>query len=94
MHRKVLGRGLEALIPPADTATALPEAPRDGTLELPVDEIVANPYQPRLTSTTKPSRSWPHPSELRACFSPSSFAAILGQVAINWWLESVAFEQP
>jgi ParB family chromosome partitioning protein len=47
MHRKVLGRGLEALIPPADAATALPEAPRGGTLELSVDEIVANPYQPR-----------------------------------------------
>jgi ParB family chromosome partitioning protein len=48
MHRKVLGRGLEALIPPTDTATAVPEAPRSGTLELPVDEIVANPYQPRI----------------------------------------------
>jgi ParB family chromosome partitioning protein len=47
MHRKVLGRGLEALIPPVDTATALPEPPRGGTLELSVDEIVANPYQPR-----------------------------------------------
>lgn len=47
MHRKVLGRGLEALIPPSDTAMALPEAPQGGTLELLVDEIVANPYQPR-----------------------------------------------
>ena len=47
MHRKVLGRGLEALIPPSDTATALPEVTRSGALELPVDEIVANPYQPR-----------------------------------------------
>ncbi len=48
MHRKVLGRGLEALIPPSDVAMALPEAPRDGTQGLPVDDIVANPYQPRI----------------------------------------------
>jgi len=47
MHRKVLGRGLEALIPPSDTPSALPEISRGGALELPVDEIVANPYQPR-----------------------------------------------
>jgi ParB family chromosome partitioning protein len=47
MHRKVLGRGLEALIPPSDTTAALPEVPPGGTLELSVDEIVANPYQPR-----------------------------------------------
>jgi|WetSurMetagenome_2_1015567.scaffolds.fasta_scaffold131056_3 ParB family transcriptional regulator, chromosome partitioning protein len=47
MHRKVLGRGLEALIPPSDAATAPPEAPQGGTLELPVDEIAANPHQPR-----------------------------------------------
>jgi ParB family chromosome partitioning protein len=48
MHRKVLGRGLEALIPPADNTTVLSEAPRSGTMELSVDEIVANPYQPRI----------------------------------------------
>jgi ParB family chromosome partitioning protein len=47
MHRKVLGRGLEALIPPAETAVVPPEAPQGATLELPADEIVANPYQPR-----------------------------------------------
>ena len=47
MHRKALGRGLEALIPPSGAATATPEVPRGGTSELPVDEIVANPYQPR-----------------------------------------------
>ena len=47
MHRKALGRGLEALIPPSGTATATPEAPGGGTLELPVDEIIANPHQPR-----------------------------------------------
>jgi ParB family transcriptional regulator, chromosome partitioning protein len=48
MHRKVLGRGLEALIPSSGAATAQPEAPRGGAIELPVDEIVANPYQPRV----------------------------------------------
>jgi ParB family chromosome partitioning protein len=47
MHRKVLGRGLEALIPSSATATATPEAPGAGTRELPVEEIGANPYQPR-----------------------------------------------
>jgi len=47
MHRNVLGRGLEALIPPLDTAAVLPEVSRGGALELPVEEIVANPYQPR-----------------------------------------------
>jgi ParB family transcriptional regulator, chromosome partitioning protein len=47
MHRKALGRGLEALIPPSGSSTAPPEASSGGTLELPVDEIVANPYQPR-----------------------------------------------
>jgi len=47
MHRKVLGRGLEALIPPSVTATATSETPGGGTRELPVDEIGANPYQPR-----------------------------------------------
>jgi ParB family transcriptional regulator, chromosome partitioning protein len=48
MHRKVLGRGLEALIPSSDVTMALPEAPRSGTFDLPVDEITANPYQPRV----------------------------------------------
>jgi ParB family transcriptional regulator, chromosome partitioning protein len=47
MHRKVLGRGLEALIPSSGTTTAPPEAPQGGATELSVDEIVANPYQPR-----------------------------------------------
>jgi ParB family transcriptional regulator, chromosome partitioning protein len=47
MHRKALGRGLEALIPPSAATTAPPEAVGGGALELPVDEIVANPYQPR-----------------------------------------------
>ena len=48
MHRKVLGRGLEALIPPSSTVAALSDAPADGVRELPVDEIAANPYQPRI----------------------------------------------
>ena len=47
MHRKVLGRGLEALIPPSAAARVAPETAGGGTRELPVDEIGANPYQPR-----------------------------------------------
>lgn len=47
MHRKVLGRGLEALIPPSDVSPASPAAPAGGASELPLAEIVANPYQPR-----------------------------------------------
>jgi len=47
MHRKALGRGLEALIPSSGTSTAAPEAPPGGSSDLPVDGIVANPYQPR-----------------------------------------------
>jgi ParB family chromosome partitioning protein len=47
MPRKVLGRGLEALIPPlAATAVAL-EDQVAGSAEIPVGEIEANPYQPR-----------------------------------------------
>jgi ParB family chromosome partitioning protein len=43
--RKVLGRGLEALIP----APAAVEAPQPGekVMEVPVDSIGANPFQPR-----------------------------------------------
>ena len=47
MHRKVLGRGLEALIPPSSAVVATTETPAAGTRELPVDEIGAHPYQPR-----------------------------------------------
>jgi ParB family transcriptional regulator, chromosome partitioning protein len=54
MHRKVLGRGLEALIPPSDTTTAVPEVLQGGALELLVDEIVANPYQPRTHFDDEP----------------------------------------
>jgi ParB family transcriptional regulator, chromosome partitioning protein len=47
MPRKVLGRGLEALIPPlAPTAVALDDQVAGGT-EIPVGEIEPNPYQPR-----------------------------------------------
>ncbi len=48
MHRKVLGRGLEALIPAATSAAvATPEARPAGTTELPIDDIAPNPHQPR-----------------------------------------------
>ncbi len=47
MHRKALGRGLEALISPAPTGTISLEERSAGTRELPVDRIVPNPYQPR-----------------------------------------------
>lgn len=44
MHRKVLGRGLDALIP-GSSSTATAERP--GIRELPISEITANPFQPR-----------------------------------------------
>lgn len=46
MHRKALGRGLEALIP-SGAATAIAEERPAGVRELPVDDIGANPFQPR-----------------------------------------------
>ncbi len=48
MTRKVLGRGLEALIS-SDSAAVATEglAPHGGTTELSVDVIAANPFQPR-----------------------------------------------
>jgi ParB family transcriptional regulator, chromosome partitioning protein len=47
MPRKVLGRGLEALIPPmASTAVALDDQVSGG-MEIPIGDIDANPYQPR-----------------------------------------------
>ena len=46
MHRKALGRGLEALISGAASAIALDERPA-GVRELPVAEIAPNPFQPR-----------------------------------------------
>ena len=49
MPRKVLGRGLEALIPPlTSTAVAVDDQVAGGN-EIPVGDIEANPYQPRTT---------------------------------------------
>ena len=44
MHRKALGRGLEALIPPA---TAVIDGAPPGVRELAVEDIAPNPFQPR-----------------------------------------------
>ncbi len=46
MHRKALGRGLEALIP-SGSATATLEQRESGLRELPIEDIGPNPYQPR-----------------------------------------------
>src|SRR5207247_2433659 len=46
MHRKALGRGLDALIPAAG-GTATMEPP-SGVRELPVSDIKPNPFQPRV----------------------------------------------
>ena len=46
MHRKVLGRGLEALIPTSAGNTATMERP-SGVREIPVADIGPNPFQPR-----------------------------------------------
>src|ERR1043165_9652382 len=45
-QKKVLGRGLGALIPQKESVTARVAA---GLLELPIDQIAPNPYQPRKT---------------------------------------------
>ena len=50
MTRKVLGRGLEALISGDSASVAtegLPRSPQAGVTELPVDSIGPNPFQPR-----------------------------------------------
>jgi len=54
MHRKALGRGLEALIPGASPSTAssggvalAEERAEHGLRELPIEEIGPNPFQPR-----------------------------------------------
>ncbi len=47
MHRKVLGRGLDALIPGSTSATATKEARSNGSVELDVEDIAPNPHQPR-----------------------------------------------
>ena len=46
-QKKVLGRGLGALIPTRHIDAAPPVA--DGLLQLPLDRIAPNPYQPRKT---------------------------------------------
>jgi ParB family transcriptional regulator, chromosome partitioning protein len=46
MHRKALGRGLEALIPAVATADS-PEGGATGVRPLPIADIAPNPFQPR-----------------------------------------------
>ena len=46
MHRKALGRGLEALIPPA-SSVGLDERAQAAAREIPVSDLAANPFQPR-----------------------------------------------
>lgn len=46
MQRKVLGRGLDALI--SGTSTMATAAPASGTQEIDVEDIAPNPFQPRL----------------------------------------------
>src|SRR5262245_38660382 len=45
MHRKALGKGLEALIPTVNAATI--EAPRSGVQEIAIERVEPNPFQPR-----------------------------------------------
>jgi ParB family transcriptional regulator, chromosome partitioning protein len=45
MHRKALGKGLEALIPTANATTI--EVPREGVREILIDRVEPNPFQPR-----------------------------------------------
>ena len=45
MHRKALGKGLEALIPSSGTSTL--DAPKAGVQEISVEHVEPNPYQPR-----------------------------------------------
>ncbi|MEZ5381487.1 MAG: ParB/RepB/Spo0J family partition protein [Microthrixaceae bacterium] len=52
-RRSGLGRGLDALIPPTDEndhdeATGETTTPPGGVLQVPVDQVRANPYQPRV----------------------------------------------
>jgi ParB family transcriptional regulator, chromosome partitioning protein len=51
MHRKVLGRGLEALIPGAGAAAgsgAATTEPKGGVTEIMVEDVAPNPHQPRV----------------------------------------------
>jgi len=47
--RRGLGKGLGALIPPADTSKPVSSEVRAGAVEIPVDQISPNPHQPRQT---------------------------------------------
>src|SRR5512137_2563397 len=47
-QKRGLGKGLEALIPPAPPKPASPEV-QAGAIEVPVDRILPNPHQPRQT---------------------------------------------
>jgi len=47
IHKKVLGRGLGALIPQRQEAPEVPMTP--GLAEIPISQIQPNPYQPRKT---------------------------------------------
>ncbi|MBI3540531.1 MAG: ParB/RepB/Spo0J family partition protein, partial [Candidatus Eisenbacteria bacterium] len=47
MHRKALGRGLEALIPGAAPGAGVADAPQSGVRHIEVGEIGPNPFQPR-----------------------------------------------
>jgi ParB family chromosome partitioning protein len=47
--KKVLGRGLGALIPQKQAESAPPPPPPSGLMELRIDQIAPNPYQPRKT---------------------------------------------
>jgi ParB family chromosome partitioning protein len=46
MHRKALGKGLEALIPGA-AATEMVDPPGQGSRDVRIDEVATNPFQPR-----------------------------------------------
>lgn len=48
-QKKVLGRGLGALIPQRPEPAPQPAPSASGMLELPIDQISPNPYQPRKT---------------------------------------------
>jgi len=47
MHRKALGRGLEALIPTAASTETLEPRSKGGVEQIPIEMIGANPFQPR-----------------------------------------------
>jgi ParB family chromosome partitioning protein len=48
-QKKVLGRGLGALIPQRPEPVPQPAPSASGLLEIPIDQISPNPYQPRKT---------------------------------------------